>query len=247
MKHLYLIILLSISTFSFCQQDSSGRIPIHYQENHFLNIIDSLPSKLNHSSDSVLSVTIPDSIWKSISFPRSSLEAFNPGKFIISSFIFESAYTPKGARKDISNGKPVILFGGGFGGTPDFNSTADKDFQRKYGVEFYSQGCIRMPDDDQEGYNQVIFAYLDKKYGTAWRHELRADAIGFEKPEPLDLVDPESSLQVVRVPNPTPNFHPVLGNDQNVRTQFLIIKIAAVGIVILLIGFFLFRRRKRKF
>ena len=207
-------------------------------------VMDSLLYQLPSSNSTV--TYLPNSLLPSIHSSMSSLDIDVLNFPFILNLISESHYNAKGARQDLKDNRPRILF-------PEenftFDSEKDLEFQRKYHVVFFSPGSFDMlgQNKNKKGYNQVIFAYLDKKYGTAWRHELRADAIGFEKPEPLDLVEPEASLQVVRVPNPAPNFHPVLGNDQNVRTQFLIIKIAAVGIVILLIGFFLFRRRKRKF
>lgn len=96
---------------------------------------------------------------------------------------FESHYNSKGAKQDLKQGKPLILFSGGFGGMPDFNSKADIDFQRKYQVKFYSQGCVRYGENEnEEAYNQVVFQYLDQEYGKGWRDELRINAIGFKAP-----------------------------------------------------------------
>jgi hypothetical protein len=157
---------------------------------------DSLPS---------FTVTMPDSVIinPSLYFPMTmgpwTIDpSIDLSSIYVSSIVFESPYTSKGARKDIELGKPVILFSGGFAGIPDFNSEADKIFQKKYNVIFYSKGCIRMSDDDQEAYNQVIFDYLDKKFGDAWRFELREDAIGFEAPK---LVIPKLSTLALQIAN----------------------------------------------
>lgn len=111
--------------------------------------------------------------------------------FIPKSYSFVSHYNEKGAETDIKEGDPRILFPGGFGGMPDFSSEVDREFQKKYRVEFFSQGCLRSGEyEDEEGYNQVIFDYLDKKYGKAWRYELRDNAIGFKAPVSIVEVAP---------------------------------------------------------
>lgn len=204
--------------------------------------VDSLPYQLP-SSNSATTYILPNSLLPDI---HSSIISFDIHSLNISSILnlySESHYNSKGARQDLKDGKPAILFPEG---CFMFDSEKDVEFQRKYHVEFFAPGFFHMigQNKNKKGYNQVIFAYLDKKYGTAWRYELRADAIGFEKPEPLDLVQAETSLQVIRVPNPTPNFHPALGNDQNIQTQLVIIKITIIGILILLVAYFLFLRRK---
>ena len=162
-----------------------------------LSFIPFISIELNAQPDTVVlkdsvpsvTVTMPDSFIfnPSIYYPSMTLGPWytssDPSMIYIPSIVFESPYTPKGARKDIKAGKPTILFSGGFGGMPDFNSKEDKLFQKKYKVTFYSQGCVRMPNDDEEGYNQVIFAYLDEKYGKDWRYELSEGVVGFEYPE----------------------------------------------------------------
>ena len=92
-----------------------------------------------------------------------------------------SDYNAIGARKDIKKKNIRILFPGGFGGMPDFDNQKDIDFQKKYSVDFFSQGCIRMGEDEnEEEYNLTIFKYLDKKFGKSWRSEIRSDAIGLK-------------------------------------------------------------------
>ncbi len=207
-------------------------------------VMDSLRYQLS-SSNSAITYILPNSLLPTIHSSMSSFDMHSMNFTSLMNLISESHYNAKGAWQDLKNGTPTILFPEG---VPAFDSEKDLEFQRKYHVEFLSPGFFHMigQNKDKKGYNRVIFAYLDKKYGTIWRNELRSDAIGFENPEALYLVQPEASLQVIRVPNPASNFRPVLGTkDENLQTQFLIIKIAAIGIVILLIGHFLFRRIKK--
>jgi hypothetical protein len=144
-----------------------------------------------------------DIIWPSFSNAILKPVIFNTA-------VFKSYFTPEGARKDIRKGEPRILFPGGFG-SPDLDSKADKAFEQKYGVTFYSQGCIRMEDDDETGYNEVVFAYLDKKFGEEWRNELRHDAIGFEAPKTshsgtaVKLASP-LSMQLAKTEQPAPDI-----------------------------------------
>jgi len=92
-----------------------------------------------------------------------------------------SDFNIKGAEKNIKEKNIRILFPGGFGGMPDFNNEEDISFQKKYSVEYFSQGCIRIGDDENEKeYNETIFKHLDKKFGESWRNEIRTGAIGFK-------------------------------------------------------------------
>ena len=101
----------------------------------------------------------------------------------ITNFKYEviSDFNKEGAKNDIIKNKIRILFSGGFGGMPTFNSDNDLEFQKKYSVKFLSQGCIRMGKyENEKEYNSAIFAYLDKKFGQNWRYEIRDDAIGIK-------------------------------------------------------------------
>jgi hypothetical protein len=130
---------------------------------------------------------------------------FTDTKFTSSiSFIISSNYNQEGAKTDIQEGKPRILFHGGFGGMPNFDSEQDREFQHKYHVDFFSQGCLKSGEnEDEEAYNKVIFAYLDKKHGTKWRLELRDDAIGFDTPKTNTLeFNPINNLPIaIQLPN----------------------------------------------
>lgn len=93
----------------------------------------------------------------------------------------KSDFNQEGAKKDIKDEKVRILFPGGFGGMPNFDNEKDITFQKKYSVEFFSQGCIRMGEDEnEEEYNQTFFTYLDEKFGNQWRNEIRKGAIGIK-------------------------------------------------------------------
>lgn len=120
-----------------------------------------------------LSVEV-DSSWFTHQFVGSSFSD-------TTAFQISSRYNSKGAIEDIQQGKMRILFHGGFGGVPDFNNPKDIQFQQTYNVEFYSQGCIRLPDDQEEEYNRVIFSYLTALYGSYWRNSLREDAVGLNE------------------------------------------------------------------
>ncbi|MEO1051742.1 MAG: hypothetical protein AAFX87_14025 [Bacteroidota bacterium] len=98
-----------------------------------------------------------------------------------SQYVIESHYNAEGAKSDIKSGKTLILFSGGFGGMPNFKNQKDEVFQRKYDVTFFSKGCVSIGvNEDEIGYNKVVFSYLDEKFGTGWRQEIRQDAFGLE-------------------------------------------------------------------
>lgn len=107
--------------------------------------------------------------------------------FIFPVFVLESLYNKKGAKRDIKANKMQVLFSSGpVGPALEFKSKEDKAFQKKYHVEFYTQGCSHFGEkEDEKGYNQTIFAFLDEKYGQEWRFEMRNDAIGFDIPDSL--------------------------------------------------------------
>lgn len=81
------------------------------------------------------------------------------------------------AQMDIDNGMPFILFPGGF--SPTYYSI-DKDFEKKYSLNFYDFGCSSPQDSLVKAYNFLTFDYLTKKFGTIWIKEVRKDAIGLE-------------------------------------------------------------------
>lgn len=48
----------------------------------------------------------------------------------------------------------------------------DRDFQKKYHVRYAMFGCIMDASPCEHFYNNVVFEYLDKKYGREWRNSV---------------------------------------------------------------------------
>ncbi|MNJ90881.1 hypothetical protein D3C87_85210 [compost metagenome] len=183
------VLLLAFSHKSIGQQDS---LPVQSDQK------DSIRNPILSLGDSVWKIVTPWPPYPPPCIIPPKWDTFNIAHFYPTIF-FESRYNAKGAPADLKSGTAQILFSGGLGGMPDFTSEKDNQFQRKYGVEFFSQGCVHMgPNEDETAYNRAIFAYLDKKFGEMWRYELRNDAIGFEAPEltynPAELVSSASIL-----------------------------------------------------
>jgi hypothetical protein len=82
------------------------------------------------------------------------------------------------AEKDILEGRPKLMIPGGIRG-PEY-SFADRDFERMFGVQYVSHGCIAPSYACVALYNKHIFNYLDKKFGDVWRRFARYDVIGLE-------------------------------------------------------------------
>jgi len=93
--------------------------------------------------------------------------------------ILYSEFDAESARRDIENKNMRILLPGGL--IQLTTSASDSLFEQKYHVLFLSQGCVRLPGEDQYAYNREIFKYLDQQYGRHWRREIRKDAIGLKK------------------------------------------------------------------
>lgn len=89
-----------------------------------------------------------------------------------------SGYNKQKAISDIKNGIVFILLPGGIAAASALPN--DEAFERKYGVQFISQGCVRSSGDNQFAYNEEVFKYLDLKFDKEWRHEIRTDAIGLK-------------------------------------------------------------------
>ena len=96
-----------------------------------------------------------------------------------SKYIAHSEFNASGARRDIENNNIRILLPGGL--IQETTNANDSLFEQKYHVRFISQGCVRLPGEDQHAYNQKIFNYLDKHYGRRWRREIRQDVIGLKQ------------------------------------------------------------------
>lgn len=85
------------------------------------------------------------------------------------------AVTAETALKDLKNKTPKLYVPGGI--APVYLIHQEKH-EKKFGFEYVTFGCIAVPDECIVQYNKVIFEYLDKKYGTRWRKEIRPDVIG---------------------------------------------------------------------
>jgi hypothetical protein len=242
MKRIYLIIAFFqiLSTELIAQQDS------------LLNT-DAVITTEKDSISGVLpvSTTLDSSYFTGRKYPPCIMPMypdtirFNPFlvDYLIKSYAIVSHYNESGAEDDIKEGKLRILFPGGFGGMPDFSSIADKEFQKKYRVEFFSQGCLRSGEhEDEAGYNQVIFDYLDKKYGRAWRYELRDDAIGFKTPASISEAVPKlASPLTLQIANPVRS--PKTESNQDPETSIWWYVLPTSGFALLLSLYFIKRKK----
>lgn len=92
--------------------------------------------------------------------------------------VYFQACNSEKARKDIKNGMIEIILPGGIAAASEL--PGDAAFEEKYGISFFSQGCVRFPGDNESAYNQEVFKFLDEKFGKDWRSEIRTDAIGLK-------------------------------------------------------------------
>ncbi len=90
------------------------------------------------------------------------------------------SYNKKTAKRHVQNGHLLLLMPGGKPRMHRPRMPMDYEFMRKHKVLFTSQGCIRSIDDDEKGYNKVVFRHLDKKYGRNWRKHLQLEVIGLK-------------------------------------------------------------------
>ncbi|MFD0991029.1 hypothetical protein ACFQ1R_13050 [Mariniflexile jejuense] len=81
------------------------------------------------------------------------------------------------AESDLKNENPKLILIGGIAPIVDFE---DGKFANKYGIQFYDYGCTPPPLECVYQYNNVIFEYLDNKFGKKWREEVRQDVIGLK-------------------------------------------------------------------
>lgn len=82
------------------------------------------------------------------------------------------------ANYDIEKGLPFLFLQSGI--SPIVYSS-DSIFEKKFKVYYYEQGCIGPDNEMMIAYNQVVFKYLDEKFGRDWRKSIRKDIIGFKK------------------------------------------------------------------
>jgi len=82
------------------------------------------------------------------------------------------------ARTDIKAGKPMLLLSGGI--APVFSPRED-NFEKKYTVKYHDFGDTPQSIKCSTAYNNVVFGFLDKKFGKSWRRDARADVIGLKR------------------------------------------------------------------
>ncbi|PVY36083.1 FEKKY domain-containing protein [Pontibacter virosus] len=79
------------------------------------------------------------------------------------------------AQRDIKKNKPRLLIVGGI--APVVYVHQEK-FEKKYDVKYHDFGCVAPNEKCIEQYNQVVFKFLDSRYGKKWRKEVRKDVVG---------------------------------------------------------------------
>ena len=84
----------------------------------------------------------------------------------------------KTARKEVRKGNPRLISIGGLAPVYVFGQ---QKFENKFHIKYYDFGDSGPSESCALQYNLVVFAYLDKKYGKAWRNEVREDIIGLKK------------------------------------------------------------------
>jgi hypothetical protein len=82
------------------------------------------------------------------------------------------------AQKDVKEGKPMLLLSGGIA---PVSSPKEDNFEKKYTVKYHDFGDAPQNVKCSIAYNNVVFAFLDKKFGKSWRKDARADIIGLKR------------------------------------------------------------------
>ncbi|KIA88403.1 hypothetical protein OC25_26250 [Pedobacter kyungheensis] len=81
----------------------------------------------------------------------------------------------KQANADIKKGKLKFLIQGGIVAT---RVKGQEIFEQKYGIVYYDFGCVGPSNIRIDAYNKVVGNFMDRKYGKAWRKEVRKDVRG---------------------------------------------------------------------
>lgn len=82
------------------------------------------------------------------------------------------------AQKDVKAGKPMLLLSGGIA---PVSSPKEDNFEKKYSVKYHDFGDVPQSIKCSIAYNNIVFAFLDKKFGKSWRRDARADVIGLKR------------------------------------------------------------------
>ena len=82
------------------------------------------------------------------------------------------------AQKDLKAGKPLLLLSGGIA---PVSSPKEDNFEKRYTVKYHDFGDSPQSIKCSLAYNNVMFAFLDKKFGKSWRRDARADVIGLKR------------------------------------------------------------------
>lgn len=80
------------------------------------------------------------------------------------------------ALKDIEENRIKLLIIGSI--APMANTYHDNTFEKKYNLKYYDYGDTPPLFDCVRIYNEVIFEFLDLKYGEEWRNSVRKDVEG---------------------------------------------------------------------
>jgi len=82
------------------------------------------------------------------------------------------------AQKDIKEGRPMLLLSGGIA---PVSSPKEDNFEKRYAVKYHDFGDAPQSVKCSTAYNNVIIAFLDKKFGKSWRRDAREDVIGLKR------------------------------------------------------------------
>jgi hypothetical protein len=72
----------------------------------------------------------------------------------------------------------MLLLSGGIAPVP---SPREDNFEKRYTVKYHDFGDSPQSIKCSTAYNNVVFAFLDKKFGKSWRRDARTDVIGLKR------------------------------------------------------------------
>lgn len=84
-------------------------------------------------------------------------------------------HSTKLANVDLKNGSVKFLIRGGIVSS---YVKGQEVFEAKYGIAYYSFGCVMPVNISINDYNKVVASFMDRKYGRDWRKEVRSDIQG---------------------------------------------------------------------